>query len=59
MANQVVAAGESREQVAYKLLHDILSVEGKNVSIEGSTTREEILKTYYQCWLVANGNQPR
>lgn len=58
----VVHIGEnSPEYVAYKLLHDIMSAEGRTFNASSSkqiVDRTYILKTYYQCWQVAKGVEP-
>jgi hypothetical protein len=51
--------GEAREQVAYKLMQDIFSVEGINTAVQGSTNRDHILKTYFECWQVVVGVKPK
>lgn len=65
MADQtVVHIGEnSPEQVAYRLMHEIATVEGVSFSRMPSqgnrkATREWILKTYVQCQFATRGYPP-
>jgi hypothetical protein len=51
-------AENSREEVAYKLMKDIFSVEGVNLNVEKSTTRDKILSTYADCYRVVDGKNP-
>jgi hypothetical protein len=54
MADKVVF-GESAEQVAYKLLYDIATAEGKNLNVEKHADRAYILTTYALCLRAATG----
>lgn len=60
--NTTVHIGEnSPEQVAYKLLHDVMTAEDRTLHGAGSTKRADrdyILTTYQQCRRVVAGMDP-
>jgi hypothetical protein len=64
MADQpVVHIGEnSREEVAFKLMERIATVEGRNLLVLGpnsKATRFWILQTYHDCLMVVRGYEPK
>lgn len=51
--------GKSRDEVALELLYLVSRGEGKILTTANAADRHYILSTYYQCWLVANGSNPK
>jgi hypothetical protein len=49
----------SREEVAYKLMQDVFRAEKVALHLEGSTTRDKILSTYYECLQTVIGVKPK
>lgn len=57
--NKVIASGKSREEVAFDLMRSVCFQEGKRIDQVGSgADRAYILRTYYECLLVASGVKP-
>ncbi|OEJ69290.1 hypothetical protein [Magnetovibrio blakemorei] len=50
--SKVLVGENTREQIAYKLLDKIFVAEGKTLT---SRNREDILRTYVQCYSAAGG----
>lgn len=63
--NNVVHIGEnSPQQVAYKLMQDIMHAEKRSISSEGNngwqrTDRAYMLKLYYDCARATSGLSPK
>lgn len=49
---KVLVGENTREQIAYKLLDKVFVAEGKTLT---SRNREDILRTYVQCYSAAGG----
>ena len=61
MAEEAIQiGGDSKEQVAYKLMLDVFRTEGRHIgSGDQNPNREEIYRTYLECRRAVYGAKPQ